>query len=58
MSEVVKKELKLMDNLNKLNLDEYKPLRDVVFENLRRAIVGKLTCQRHGSSVSRAIRCK
>ena len=32
-----------MDNLNKLNLDEYKPLRDVVFENLRGAIVeGKL----------------
>ena len=28
-----------MDNLNKLNLDEYKPLRDVVFENLREAIV-------------------
>jgi len=32
-----------MNNLNKLNLDEYKPLRDVVFENLRGAIVeGKL----------------
>jgi len=32
-----------MDNLNKLNLDEYKPLRDVVFENLREAILeGKL----------------
>ncbi len=28
-----------MDNLSKLNLDEYKPLRDVVFENLREAIV-------------------
>ena len=28
-----------MDNLNKLNLDEYKPLRDVVFENLREAIL-------------------
>ncbi|MEG1311362.1 MAG: GntR family transcriptional regulator [Romboutsia sp.] len=28
-----------MDNLNKLNLDEYKPLRDVVFENLRGAIL-------------------
>ena len=39
LSEVVKKELKLMNNLNKLNLDEYKPLRDVVFENLREAIV-------------------
>lgn len=33
------KELKLLDNLNKLNLDEYKPLRDVVFENLREAIL-------------------
>lgn len=32
-----------MDNLGKLNLDDYKPLRDVVFENLREAIVeGKL----------------
>ena len=32
-----------MDSLSKLNLDEYKPLRDVVFENLRGAIVeGKL----------------
>ena len=32
-----------MDNLTKLNLDKYKPLRDVVFENLREAIVeGKL----------------
>ena len=32
-----------MENLTKLNLDEYKPLRDVVFENLREAIVeGKL----------------
>ena len=32
-----------MNNLTKLNLDEYKPLRDVVFENLREAIVqGKL----------------
>lgn len=32
-----------MDNLNKLNLDEYKPLRDVVFESLREAILeGKL----------------
>jgi DNA-binding GntR family transcriptional regulator len=39
LSEVVKKELKLMENLTKLNLDEYKPLRDVVFENLRGAIV-------------------
>ena len=28
-----------MENLTKLNLDEYKPLRDVVFENLREAIV-------------------
>ena len=28
-----------MENLTKLNLDEYKPLRDVVFENLRGAIV-------------------
>jgi DNA-binding GntR family transcriptional regulator len=35
----MKKELKLMENLNKLNLDDYKPLRDVVFENLREAIV-------------------
>ena len=33
-----------MDNLAKLNLDEYKPLRDVVFENLREAILeGKLS---------------
>ena len=37
--EVVKEELKSMDNLTKLNLDKYKPLRDVVFENLREAIV-------------------
>jgi DNA-binding GntR family transcriptional regulator len=28
-----------MDNLTKLNLDNYKPLRDVVFENLREAIL-------------------
>lgn len=28
-----------MDSLNKLNLDNYKPLRDVVFENLRTAIL-------------------
>lgn len=28
-----------MESLTKLNLDEYKPLRDVVFENLREAIV-------------------
>lgn len=33
-----------MESLSKLNLDEYKPLRDVVFENLREAIVeGTLT---------------
>lgn len=33
-----------MDNLTKLNLDNYKPLRDVVFENLREAILeGKLS---------------
>ena len=33
-----------MENLTKLNLDEYKPLRDVVFENLREAIVeGRLS---------------
>ncbi|MDU2197656.1 MAG: GntR family transcriptional regulator [Peptostreptococcaceae bacterium] len=32
-----------MDNLTKLNLEDYKPLRDVVFENLREAILeGKL----------------
>ncbi len=32
-----------MENLTKLNLDNYKPLRDVVFENLREAILeGKL----------------
>lgn len=32
-----------MDNLTKINLDNYKPLRDVVFENLRSAILeGKL----------------
>lgn len=28
-----------MDSLTKLNLDNYKPLRDVVFENLRMAIL-------------------
>lgn len=28
-----------MNNLSKLNLDNYKPLRDVVFENLRTAIL-------------------
>ena len=28
-----------MDNLTKLNLEDYKPLRDVVFENLREAIL-------------------
>ena len=28
-----------MDSLTKLNLDNYKPLRDVVFENLREAIL-------------------
>ena len=28
-----------MDSLTKLNLDNYKPLRDVVFENLRTAIL-------------------
>lgn len=28
-----------MDNLTKLNLNDYKPLRDVVFENLRKAIL-------------------
>ena len=28
-----------MDNLTKINLDNYKPLRDVVFENLRNAIL-------------------
>lgn len=33
-----------MDNLTRLNLDEYKPLRDVVFESLREAILeGKLS---------------
>lgn len=32
-----------MNNLTRLNLDDYKPLRDVVFENLRAAILeGKL----------------
>ena len=32
-----------MDSLTKLNLDNYKPLRDVVFENLRGALLeGKL----------------
>ena len=32
-----------MDSLTKLNLNDYKPLRDVVFENLRKAILeGKL----------------
>ena len=40
---VMKRGLKYMDNLTKLNLDNYKPLRDVVFENLREAILeGKL----------------
>lgn len=28
-----------MDSLTKLNLDNYKPLRDIVFENLRNAIL-------------------
>lgn len=28
-----------MDSLNKINLDNYKPLRDVVFETLRKAII-------------------
>ena len=28
-----------MNNLAKINLDNYKPLRDVVFENLRTAIL-------------------
>ena len=28
-----------MQNLTKLNLDDYKPLRDIVFENLRMAIL-------------------
>ena len=33
-----------MDSLTKLNLDEYKPLRDVVFESLREGILeGKLS---------------
>jgi len=33
----------LKDSLSKLNLDDYKPLRDIVFENLRQAILeGKL----------------
>jgi DNA-binding GntR family transcriptional regulator len=35
--------LSLKDSLEKLNLDDYKPLRDIVFENLREAILeGKL----------------
>lgn len=25
--------------INKLNLDDYKPLREVVFENIRKAII-------------------
>lgn len=33
-----------MDNLSKINIEEYKPLRDLVFENLREAILkGDLT---------------
>lgn len=33
-----------MGNLSKINIDEYKPLRDIVFENLREAILnGNLT---------------
>ena len=33
----------MKDSLSKLNLDDYKPLRDIVFENLREAILeGKL----------------
>ena len=28
-----------MDNINKINMDDYKPLRDLVFENLREAIL-------------------
>ena len=50
-----------MENLTKLNLDKYKPLRDVVFENLREAILeGKIKARTkaYGSSISRAIRSK
>ena len=50
-----------MDNLTKLNLDKYKPLRDVVFENLREAIVRrkiKTWTKTNGSSISRTIRSK
>ena len=35
-----------MDSLTKLNLDNYKPLRDVVFENLRSAILEGKSGQR------------
>ena len=28
-----------MDNINKINMDDYKPLRDLVFDNLREAIL-------------------
>src|SRR5574344_1411108 len=35
----MKRGLKYMNNLAKINLDNYKPLRDVVFENLRTAIL-------------------
>lgn len=35
----MKRGLKYMDSLTKLNLDNYKPLRDIVFENLRNAIL-------------------
>ena len=35
----MKKGLRYVDSLTKINLDNYKPLRDIVFENLRTAIL-------------------
>ena len=42
-----------MDSLTKLNLDNYKPLRDVVFENLRIKIRSKID----GGTISRTTWC-
>ena len=57
----MKRGLKYMNNLTKLNLDNYKPLRDVVFENLRTAILdGKFKSRpkTYGSTIGRTIRGK
>ena len=46
-----------MNNLAKINLDNYKPLRDVVFENLRTAILESRP-ETYGSTIGRTIRGK